>query len=85
MGNYKKTYELTNDAVNDFLKRVDDYCAIPGNDISDLLMEFKDYSDKCILGLYDRMILKYPYDYMARLEKCTDYKRTKIKAMRRKK
>ena len=80
-----KSHDFTDQAVNDFFVRIDNYCANPDNDIAEVLMEFRLYTERCLQGLYDRMYKSHPYDCMTQMERCTDYERSKIKRIVHKK
>ena len=75
----KNKNELTPLMVEDFFKRVDDYCVLPDTDIADLVVEFKYYQHLCIAGLFDRVYKQHPYNAMSVMESILDVERTKIK------
>ena len=43
-----KSHDFTDQAVNDFFVRIDNYCANPDNDIAEVLMEFRLYTERCL-------------------------------------
>ena len=76
---------LTPVMVHIFLQKVDDYCHMPNTDISDLVMEFKEFERLSIEGLYDRVFKRHPLNAMDKMETITDARRTKIKGIVHKK
>ena len=67
-----KTCNLTDRMVERLLYEVDCYCEIPGNDIADVLMMFREFEHKSIKGLHKRFLKAYPYDYNAKMALSTD-------------
>lgn len=65
--------------VDCLLYEVDCYCEIPGNDIADVLMMFREFEHKAIKGLHKRFLKAYPYDYNAKMAACTDFSARKIR------
>ena len=64
--------------VDRLLYEVDRYCEIPGNDIADVLMMFREFEHKAIRGLKDRFYKVYPYDYRSKMVDCLDVSKSKI-------
>ena len=61
------------------LNYIKEYDSIDGQDVVDLVVEFKVYNELVIKGLYDVVYKKHPYNAMSMMEQITDFERTKIK------
>ncbi len=57
-----------------FLDYVDTYLAEPQNDVTDLLIEFREFDRLTISGLYDRVYKQYPYNANAVTSKITSWR-----------
>ena len=75
----KKTYDFTDIAVRDLLEKVDEYQAIEGNDIADILFEFRVFETRVIKGLQERFYKRYPYDFQRKMADCLDASPAKIR------
>ena len=64
--------------MSDLLKRVDEYCAVPGNDISEIYIGFREFETKCLKELQARFYKEYPYNYRAKMVRSTDVSKAKI-------
>ena len=65
--------------VDRLLYEVDCYCEIPGNDIADIIIEFREFERKAVKGLHKRFLKAYPYDYNAKMALSTDVSARKIR------
>ena len=81
----KKTYDFTDIAVRDLLEKVDEYQAIEGNDIADILFEFRVFETEVIKGLQERFYKRYPYNYRSKMAESLDVSVRKISRFIKKK
>ena len=64
--------------MSDLLKRVDEYCAVPGNDISEIYIGFREFETKCLKELQARFYKEYPYNYREKMTHSTDIGKSKL-------